>query len=264
MTFLDLYGTRLDEALGSGDRSGLFTVALRQQAINDAQLWFLTETSCLSKTWPIGLVQGQGEYDLEEIITDETFLFINPRQGPRIEMTTSTSQTTVLAGEDEFPRRTVPWLNQYRSGWQVESPAMPDCWYEREEGAQSILGVVSAPNIPAGDTWVLQVPYVYRPSTLVADGDEPFTVSGVTKRSIAPWHDALSFRAASRLELLRKGLDRSEIMQTLAQQRVDDYLARTTVVGPQRLSLPRRPGAAMGKPGWFGPNAPGWRFGRTW
>lgn len=264
MDFLDLYGTRLDEALGSGDRSGLFTVALRKAAINEAQIWFLTETSCLSKTWPITLVQGQGEYDLEEIITDKTFLYINPDQGPRIEMTDASGQVSVLSGEDDFPRRTVSWLNQYRQGWQADSPGMPDCWYQRDEGAESIIGVTSAPNIPAGATWRLQVPYVYAPSELVQDTDEPFTVAGVTKRSIAPWHDALGFRAAARLELLRKGLDRSEIMQTLAQQRVDEYNARTTVVGPQRLSLPRRPGASVGKPGWFGPHAPGARFGRTW
>lgn len=264
MTFLDLYGTRLDEALGTADRSGLFTIALRKAAVNEAQIWFLTETSCLSKTWALTLVQGQGEYDLEEVITDQSFLFINPKQGPRIEMTDSGGHLTVMSGEDEFPRRTVPWLNQYRDGWQADQPGTPDCWYERDEGAESILGVTPPPNLPAGNTWVLQLPYVYAPQTLVNDTDLPFTVDGVTKRSIAPWHDALSFRAAGRLELLRKGLDRSEIMQTLAEQRVNDYLARTTVVGPQRLQLPRRPGLAVGKPGRFGPHAPGERFGRTW
>jgi len=263
VTFADLYGDRLDEALGTGDRSGLFTIARRKAAINEAQTWFLTQTSCLSKTWPITLVQATGEYDLEELVTDDTFLFINPKQGPRIEVTDAHGNTTVFSGEEEFPRRTVPWLNEYRDGWQADKPGMPDCWYEREEGAESIIGVTPPPDLN-GSTLVLQVPYVYSPQALVQDTDEPFTVAGVTKRSIAPWHDALGFRAAARLELLRKGLDRSEIMQTLAQQRVDEYNARTTVVGPQRLRVPRRPGVGIGKPGRFGPHAPGERFGRTW
>lgn len=263
MTFLDLYGTRVDEALGTADRTGLFTTALRKAAVNEAQIWFLTETACLSKTKAIALVQAQGEYDLEEVIDDETFLFIDPAQGPRIEMTDANGNTTVLSGEQSFPRRTVLWLNEYRSGWQADAAGMPDCWYEREEGAESLIGLTPSPDIPSGQTWVLQLPYVYSPALLVNDDDEPFTVDGVTKRSIAPWHDALGFRAAARLELLRKGLDRSQIMQALAQQRVDEYLARTTVVGPQRLMLPRRPGAAIGRPGRFGPHAAGWRFGRV-
>lgn len=263
--FLTLYGDDLDEALGSADRTNLFTVAKRQLEINRAQIWFLTKTSCLAKTWPITMIQAQGEYDLDAIVTDESFLFIDPSQGPRLEMTDASSNTTVLSGESDFPRRTVPWLNTYFPGWQVEPAGMPWCWYERKEGAGSMFGLTDAPNIPAGNTWVVKLPYVQEPVTLVMDADLPFTVAGVTAFSIEPWWDALVFRAASRLELLRKGLDRSQVMEALAQQRVDDYMARTTVVGPQRLQLPRRPDLhGMGRPGFFGPYAPGWRFGRTW
>lgn len=66
-TFLQLYGDDLDRELGTADRSVLFNLARRKDAINAAQQEWVKRTECLVGLAAIPLVSGTPEYDLESV-----------------------------------------------------------------------------------------------------------------------------------------------------------------------------------------------------
>lgn len=230
MTFLELYGTELDRRLGSDDTLELFTNTRRKDAINKAQEWFLLQTGCLWKTAAIPLADGVGEYDLQTLIFDETFIDI-AAQSPVIKITRSSGAIEYISGPDSFPRRTMDWLDQEEEGWRSADASTPEAWYTRQEGAATIIGVTPPPDIASGETWELQVPYVAQADTMVDDTDEPFTLDTVTKVGLRPWHGYLADYGAYQLEQLRKGLDRSAAFLQLAQAGVKDYLDKVRTPG---------------------------------
>lgn len=258
MTFLELYGAFLDQELGTSDRTNLFTVARRQAAINAAQLWFTTQTACLQTDEALPLVNGQAEYRLDSLTTGP-YLALAP-EGPELFLTHADGTTVQLAGKDDFPRRTIPWLNNSEPGWRTSPPATPSYWYERMDGAALLFGLYPAPLIPAGETWVAQIPYVLAPDPLVLDPDLPFTIGTVVKTTLTPWHRALGYYAAHDLEKLRKDLNRSAAALVQAQAEVQNYLGtqhvpQSAVIQPMRVY--RRPrvrdrtyGARFGRAAW--------------
>lgn len=262
MDFLTLYGDQLDQELGSSD-ANLFTTAKRKAAINRAQLWWIVETECVQRTKAITVVDGTSEYDLVTEIDDEAFLSIS-RQGPEIIVTnTDSGDITQYAGNRDFQRVTIPWLNQYLPNWRAIQPSqVPMRWYERIEAGHRYFGINPTPDIISPFTWTLNVPYVVRVPDMTADADVPFTVAGTTDTSLVPWHDTLAIRAAWELEKLRKDVERSELKRQMADARLADYLSAqkvpySRVVQPMR-SYRREQQWAGGLP------CPGEPYGRCW
>jgi hypothetical protein len=235
VTFLQMYGEQLDKELGSSDTSLLFTTAKRKSEVNRGQAWFVEQTECLVRETTIAIVDGTQEYDVEATITD--FLRVS-KQNVELKITPSSGDPEYYAGK-EFPRRDIAWLNANMPGWRNLDDGRPICWYLQEDGGTVNIGIVPAPDVQSGETWVLTVPYVARPADMSADADEPFTVSSNVKKSLSPWHDALVYYAASELEKLRKNVPRSLELLQYAQSRVQDYKARMQPKGGSHISFAR-------------------------
>lgn len=186
LTFADLYGERLSRELGSSDTVALFTPARRKAAINEAQTWFVTETGCLLRTAEIRVRSGVAEYDVAEEFDDADYLRL-AEESPAFKAVASGATPVYLTGDD-FPRRTVEWLDRYCPGWRsqtVTSGTYPSAWYHRVNEGTDWIGITPTPMIPSGATWTVQVPYVIRSADMVDDDDQPFTVSGTTRTALA-------------------------------------------------------------------------------
>lgn len=239
-TFLELYGTLLDEALSSDDTSRLFTTAKRKAAINRAQLWFVKQTDCLIRRAEVALSDSTDEYDLESVISAADFLWLAP-EGAEVQIVYVSGSPTTYVANPEFTRRSIPWLNRNRPGWRSAADGAPSEWYERREGGRWFFGMAPAPDITAGDTWTAWLPYVVKPADMSADGDLPFTVSSNSLAVLAPWHDALVDYAASKLELLRKDVERSAYFFDQAQSKVRDYKDKQRPVGGRQIQFAEPP-----------------------
>lgn len=237
MTFLDLYTTELDKALGS-EQTTLFTVPKRKYEINQAMLWFVTETACCQKRGEIEMVDEQAEYDLLTELDDDSFLFWTPTDVEVWALNTNVSpnKTTYFAGP-EFPRMTENLLNQQDPGWRETTPGDPLSWYDRNDGGQFIVGINPPPKIESGWEWTLVTPYTIKADDMSADADVPFTVGAHTYTNLTPWHIVLAQKAASELEKLRKGLERSQFFLQQAQQGVLDYRDKTRVPESRRATF---------------------------
>lgn len=238
MTFGDLYGVQLDRRLSSADTTGLFTTVRRKAAVNEAQLWWIVETGCLSRTAQIPIVDEQAEYDLEAEIDDDDFLQL-AKQGPEIKADPGGGGTIVYYAGHEFFRTSIERLNADEPGWRQAAASTPTCWYERLEGGQHLIGLHTAPAVPSGATWTLNVTYVVEAATLSADADEPFTVDGNALRWLRPWHDALADYAAAKLELLRKEQTRHDFYLGQAASRVLSYLDKHRAPGGKAVRFAR-------------------------
>lgn len=230
MAFSDLYGEALTNKLGSSDTTELFTTNRRKDAINEAALWFVTQTACLQKTGEIPILSGtandqsSAEYDLEDLfvnIDEDNFIQIAP-QGPMITITNVSKPARYFSGKD-FPRRTIQWMDDDNPSWRSDDPGEPIAWYERAEGGQDLIGIYPIPLVASGDAWTLTVPYVIRPDGMVDDDDEPFSVEGDPRITLTAWHDALLYYAVYVLEPYRKDMQRAALFKAMADQRVQDY-----------------------------------------
>jgi hypothetical protein len=235
-TFLQLYGADLDAALGSGDRTELFTAAKRKQAINDAQEWFAQETGCVERVETITLADNDQELNLSTEIADNDFLRLSSR-GPYIQVTDTGGHVTTIGGR-EFVRTTVEELDADSPGWRNTDPATPAQWYERPTGAAHYFGLVPAINIPSGSA-ALYVPYAARPVDMSDDADVPFRITGgsTAQARLAPWVDALVKKAAALLEPLRKNYEAAQQRETEAVARVLAYKDAQRVVGSRHVRL---------------------------
>lgn len=206
MTFGDLYGARLDDVLGTADRSQRFITAKRKQYVNDGQRKFNEQTGCYMKRLTVSLTDqasGPFETDIEALATD--FLWPAATTGSLKKVGTSTSYTE----GPELPVLTEESLNQLDPNWRAASPATPEYVYWRNDGGSRYLGLHPAPDVPSGETWTLLLPYVAQPPDLSADSDEPFGASA-PRITLRPYHDAVLFYAAAQCELLRKDVQKHE------------------------------------------------------
>ena len=236
MTFATLYGTALDAELGTDD-TNLFTTVKRKAAINNAQRWFVTQTECLIRTGSFSVSDGTSENDHEAQIIAGDFIKLAQKFSPEIWIAESGQDTVHYAG-DTFPRRDVDWLNRHELGWRNQE-GYPCSWYLRAEGGTMLFGIYPTPDVQSGETWTAKVPYVAEPADMSADGDLPFTVSSNALIALEPWHDALVYYAASELEKLRKGTERSVFLFQRATQRVQDYLDKQRMPGGKAVRLAR-------------------------
>jgi hypothetical protein len=237
-TFVELYGERLNRELGSADTSELFTTARRKAAINEAQLEWVKQTESFTKQASLTMVDGTREYDLEAagIISAQDFLWI-AAQGAEYAWTDANGTVTYLA-DDTFPRRDVPILNREEPGWRnTDDASLPTSYYIREDGGTTYLGLFPPPAIGAGESAVVTLPYVAKPTDMSADVDVPFTASSNAKTILIPWHQALVHYAAALLEPLRKGYQAEQRQRALFAGIVADYLQRHRPKGGQTVTL---------------------------
>lgn len=237
-TFATLYGDKLSEALGSSDTANLFTTARRKAAINTAARWWNAETECLTRTAEIDVTDETAEYDLLAGITDGDFLKISKR-GPVLKADPGGGGTIVYYSGDDFARVDVAWLDANEPGWRAASASIPSMWYEREDEGRRYIGLYAPPDVPAGATWTLLVPYVVLVADMSSDAAVPFTIDSHARTDLSPWHDALALYAASELEKLRKGVERSIFLRQQAEQRVLDWMDKQRVPGGKRLKVAR-------------------------
>ncbi len=220
-TFLRLYGVELDRELAANSTSPLFTVARRKLAVNWAQLEFVKQTECLKRNTTIPLVTETPEYDIEATVSDFALI---AKAGPSIRITSTNGSVRYIQGDD-FQETSVERLNHERPGWRGESAGTPDSYYLDPDGGAINFGLVPAPSITAGDTWVLMLPYVIVPNNMVDDADEPFTVGANSIRSLRMYHRGLVHGAAYDLEKYRKDDARSAKQYQLFKLEIEMYKA---------------------------------------
>lgn len=242
MNFLQLYGEELDRELGSDDRTQLFTISRRKQAINMAQMRFVQDTECLIRQGTVALLDGIQEYDLEASFQD--FLQI-ARQGVEFVHTDAQGKKTYASGDDLL-RRDIHWLNRAEPGWRNASTGTPHFYYIREDGGSVFIGLVPPPKIGTGESAVLTVPYVARPADMVNDADEPFTIGGNPKKSLEPWHPALVKYAAYLLEQFRKNLAVADKRLSEYASYVVDYIQKQRPRGGGHVQFARNYRAEVG------------------
>lgn len=233
MTFLELYGTELDRELGTVDRSQRFTTARRQAAINAAQVEFVKRTECLTRSVSISLVDGTREYDLEASISD--FGWIS-KQGLSISVTDGS--TTWYYEGDDLTFTTIERLNAEHPGWRAWTAGIPKYYYIDRNGGALNLGFAPAPDFD-GDTAAVRVHAVVLPADMIADADEPFTVSSNPIKSLRFHHRALVYYAAFDLEKLRKDPQREGLFSQLFDAEIEKYFATMKPKGGQQVRFAR-------------------------
>ncbi|MFO7303867.1 MAG: hypothetical protein DIU54_015795 [Acidobacteriota bacterium] len=232
MTFLELYGDQLDTILGSADRTQLFTTARRKAAINEAQKEFVRQTECLTSDEPIALVDGTRAYAIFDASSDDWWL---ARAGHTLSLNDGT--TTRVVGEPEFRIHDEAWLDRHRPGWRnsdVTGQPTAACVRYLDQAAELVLDVI--PDIPAGHTWTVTLRTVIAPPDMTDDGDGPFGVSASGAGPFEPWHLALAYYAASKLELLRRDATASREHREVFGAYVADFLAKRRTQEPRSVS----------------------------
>lgn len=205
LTFLELYGTKLDRELGSSDRTQRFTTALRKEYVNEGHRKFNEQTSCFVRRAPIALTAGVSEYDLEapSVIGSVDYLWPSKTTASLKRVGTSTSYSE----GPHLPFKSEEELNQTRWNWRAESAGTPECWTLREDGGAQYVVLVPAPDVPAAETWTLLWPYIAVPPALIDDDDVPYSIDGDPRTTLYPYHDALLYYAAAQCEKLRKNYE---------------------------------------------------------
>lgn len=234
MQFSDLYSTELTRLLGSSDTTARFTTVRRKDAVNEAQRWFVEQTSCLVRTEAITLVDDDGVYDLDAEIADADFLWIMP-EGPEVAADPGSGGTVIYYAGETFPRRTVAWLNRHEPGWRTATAGVPQGWYELTEGGLQNFCLYPVPDIPAGATWTLNIPYAVKAAVMSADADEPFSISSNPLKRLFPWHLTLAKYAAHQLEMLRKDKQKSDQFLADAMRDIADFNDKVRPVGGSRI-----------------------------
>lgn len=229
MTFLQLYGTKLDRELGSPDRTQRFTTALRKEYINEGQRKFNEQTGCFVRRASIALTDGVAEYDLESssVITADDYLRPSKTSASLRRYDGAGSANTDYAYTEgpDLPFKTEEELNQTRPGWRGEPDGMPDCWTFRADGGSNYLVLVPAPDVPTAETWTLYWPYIAQPADMSADGDIPYSVSSNARTTLVPYHEGILHYAAAQLEKLRKNWEGVERQMKLFAAIVAKYTA---------------------------------------
>lgn len=229
MQFSDIYGTDLDTELGTEDRTQRFTTVLRKRYANEGQRVFNEQTSCFVKRTPIAITDNVQEYDLEAVgvIAAQDYLWPSKTSASlrRYDGSgTANTDYSYVEGPD-LPFKTEEELNQTQPNWRAASAGTPTCWYLREDGGSTYLGLHPTPDVPAAETWTLYWPYVAVPPDMSADADEPYTVSSNPKTVLRPYHRALVHYAAAQLEKLRKNWEGVERQMKLFAAHVAKYTA---------------------------------------
>lgn len=225
-SFQTLYDDRLHIELGTNDTSVLFTGARRKAAINEGYRQFADLTECLTRQSTIAVSTSAQEYNLNAttVIPGGDFLRVASQQ-PIFQVNDSNGVLLTLQGDD-FPQVSIPYLDHAEPTWRsTVTVTAPEGWYLREDGGALYFGLKNRIDL-ANSSQVAKVvlPYVSKPSSMTSDTDVPFTVGGLTRNDLQPYHQAIVHYAAYDLEKLRKDPDASGKQLKAFQGYVQRYL----------------------------------------
>ena len=241
MVFSELYSSALDHELGSDDSTRLFTTGRRQRAINRGLQEFADLTECCLRQSTITCSNGVGEYNLLStvILANGDYLRLSA-QMPEFHLVSSGSSasTTITAGAD-FPRRDIPWLNDYTPGWKTSTGATPQFHYLRADGGRLLFGMSPPPRIGSSEVGRVVLPYLAKPSSMASDTDIPFTFGSTVRSDLEPYHVALVHFAAGELEKLRRDHEASQFHFQQFLGYVQRYVLAQRPPGGQTVRLGR-------------------------
>lgn len=243
--FSSLYGSCLDEELGTDDRSILFTIARRKSAINKGAAKFATLTNCLSRTAAIAVVSGTSEYNLNSttIVASGDFQDFDVIPPELVSVDTS-SNTTIIAGRDTFLRRDIDWLNQNEPSWDqplvsTSAQQMPRFWYVRSDADKKLIGLAPGPVFSTTTGVLLNLPYIANAPVMVNDTDQPYTFSGASRTDLNNYHQGLVHYATYQLEKLRKDVQASQGQLQMFMGFVAQYLQDQRIKGGRQIRQAR-------------------------
>lgn len=241
MTFLQLYGTKLDRELGTEDRSQRFTTVKRKEYVNEGHRKFNEQTGCFVRRSEIAITDGVSEYDLESgsVITAADYLRPSKTSASlrRYDGDGSANTDYSYVEGPDLPYRSEEELNQVEPGWRGHSAGTPQCWTLREDGGSCLLVLHPGPDVPSAETWTLYWPYVAIPADMSADADVPWSVSGNARTTLAPYHEGILYYAAAQCELLRKNYEQHEWQMKRFAGMVAQYRADMSPPRGSRIRL---------------------------
>ena len=234
MNFQQLYSDKLTIELASQDQNQLFTTARRKAAVNEAVGAFVRLTDCSTRVGSVPIVDGTGEYDLEAALTD----FIRLHGDPSIKIVKAGVPDRYIQGRD-LTMRDTEQLDYDDNGWRSASAGTPMHYYIENNGGATNLGFYPPPDVGAGETWTIRIPYVALPPDMVDNTDEPFAFSANSPIRLRPYHQALAHYAAAVLEPLRKNFTAVQRQMSLFNGYVAMYLQDERTAGPDQITLER-------------------------
>lgn len=237
--FSSLYTGLLDHELGTNDSTTLFTTGRRQAAVNRGQAEFCRLTDCLERQTTLVLTGGVAEYDVNTTVVIPGGDFRGwAKNDVWVTYTDAAGTKTILAGEADFPKRDVAWLNDALPGWQDSTVAssvaqLPTLYYERLDGAHRYLGFYPVPSTGSSATITATIPYLAMPTPLTSDTQQPFVVGSGSRLDLTPYHQALVHYAAYQLEKLRRdemaGQQQFKLFMGYVTQYLQDKREKTAV-----------------------------------
>ena len=238
--FSSLFGTRLDEELGTDDSTVLFTTARRKNAINRGAAEFANLTGCLTRRVTFTVTGGTAEYDLNStaVVPGGDFGGI-ATDGVEFRYTNASSQLTILA-RDTLPRRDIDWLNQNEPGWRLSTLAssvmqLPAFYYLRMDGPALFLGFSPTPSTGSSASAAVMLTYVADAPVMSAASDEPFTFNSSVRGDLSPYHQGLVHYAAHQMEKLRRDDQASDRQLQKFLGYVSRYFADRRILGGRQI-----------------------------
>lgn len=260
-TFETLYSDAIDIELGSNDSGVLFTTARRKHAINEGYRQFADLTECLLRQSTVAVSTGTQEYNLlsTAVIPGGDFDRMSG-QGPVYHTLSSDGSLSQTVAGDDFPQRSVTWLDAADLGWRSTEAGTPTAWYLRPDGGQLLFGLSCPPDISSNETAKVILPYVPLVSSMTSTGDQPFTVSSQVRTDLQPYQQALVHYAAHDLEKLRKDQDASDRQLQKFLGYVQRYLQAARPKGGRSVRAQRSyfRDAQRGREELGNPRAPWW------
>jgi hypothetical protein len=241
-TFSQLWQDDLTTELGTSDTSVLFTDARRKHAINQGYRQFADLTECFTKRSSITVGSSAQEFNLNSsaVLSGSSGFLRMAGEGPAYITTDTAGNQQILAGED-FPQRTMPYLDSADPGWRsTTSPGQPSGWYLRDNGGQHLLGLDCPADVSTSETAELLVPFVCNPSSMTASTEIPFAVSTNYRNDLYPYHQALVHYAAHQMEKLRRDDERAEKQMQLFMSYVQRYIQQHRKKGLNAVRVGRQ------------------------
>lgn len=232
-TFEQLSKDDLHRELGTNDTQVLFTGARRRHAINEGLRQFADLTECYMRQATVAFSSGAQEINLNSttVLPGGDYLRV-ASQGPVFQISDSNGVTQDLSG-DLFPQVSIPFLDHAQQGWRSTVLSYPTGWYLRSSGGALLFGLDHPLYLSTGSTETasLTLPYVAQPSSMTSTGDIPFTLGGLIRQDLRPYHQGLVHYAAHDLEKLRKDQDASDRQLKKFLGYVERYIGATRPKG---------------------------------
>lgn len=240
VAFSSLYGSYLDEELGTDDTAILFTTARRKSAINKGAAKFAQVTQCLTRKIQFVLTGGTAEYDLNSttIIPSGDFNDFD-KDGLEIAYTDASSNVTILS-RDDLLRRDIDWLNQNEPGWRLSTVAstaqqLPRYYYLRADGKSLYIGLVPGISTGSSASAVANLSYIANAPVMSSATDQPYQFSGGYRGDLTSYHQAIVHYAAHQLEKLRQDDQRSDRQMQKFMGYVAQYFSDQRIKGGRQI-----------------------------